>query len=182
MSGKKRMNTRSVALGAMLTALGVLFIYIGAITDVLDISLCAVASLILVFSLIEFGRGYAYMVFFATAILSSLLLPNKFAAMMYIFCGFYSIVKSSIEKNVTFISWILKILYINAVIAVSLLAAKYIFMLPDDGLWATVGLIVLGNIAFILFDIAVTRLITAYLAVLRHKYGIDKYLKRLKGK
>ncbi len=176
------MNTRSIALGAMLTSLGVLFIYLGAVTDILDLSLCALASLILVFALIEFGQSYAYMIYFATSVLSFLVVPNKFSAMLYLFCGLYSIVKSNIERLGTVISWVLKLAYVNAGIALSLLAAKFIFMLPDDGLMMNIGFAVLGNIALVLYDIAITRLITAYIYVFRRKLGIDKYIKKVKRK
>lgn len=182
MNGKRSINTREVALGAMLTALGVVLAYIGAVTEVLDLSLCAVASLITVFSLIEFGFRYAFMIYGATAILSFLLLPNKLTAMIYLFCALYSIIKANFERCSTVVSWILKLAYLNIIIVLGLFAAKFIFMLPDENVYTTLSLFAMGNVAFVLYDIAVTRLITAYLRVFRHRFGIDKYLKSVKRK
>lgn len=182
MSGRNNFNARELALGAMLIALSVVLAYIGAVTEVLDLSLCAIASLITVFAKIEFGTGYAYMVYGATSVLSFLLLPNKMTAFIYVFCALYSIIKANMEKCPTILSWVFKLLYVNVVAVAGFFAGKYLFMLPDETDVGLISLFLLGNAAFILFDIAITRLITAYARVFRHRLGIDKFLKSVKRK
>ena len=166
------------ALGAMLTALGVTMIYLGAVTDVLDLSMCALASFICVFALLEFGTGYAVTVSAATLLLSLMLLPSKIAAFEYALMAGYMILKPRIERLNRISAWCVKFVYINVSLALGLLAAKYVFMLPDDGLWLNIAFAVLGNVAFVLFDIACTRLIVLYVFRLRKRLNIEKYLKR----
>lgn len=180
MLNNRRAKTRRLSLGAMLVSLGTVLLYIGAVTDVLDLSLCAAASLIVVFALIEFGKAYAYTICAATAILSFLILPSKFASLMYLFASLYTIFKLYFEKPRRVISWLLKLLYFNAVMILCLLAAKYIFMLPDDGLAADIVLLLLGNAAFVLYDIAVSRLAVVYVFKLRKRFKLDRFLKGMR--
>lgn len=177
MSGRNSSKIRRISLGAMLTALGVVFLYLGAVTDVLDLTFAAAASLITVFAFLEFGRAYAYMILAATAVLSFTVLPSKVVALMYAASAFYTIIKADIEKLGKKLGWVLKLLYLNVVTAVLIWASKYIFMLPDDGTFFDVTLILLANAAFILYDIAVTRLAVFYVFKLRKKYKIDKFLR-----
>ncbi len=162
----------------MLTALGVTMIYLGAVTDVLDLSMCALASFICVFALLEFGAGYAVTVSAATLLLSLMVLPSKIAAFEYALMAGYMILKPRIERLDRIPAWCVKLVYINASLVLGLAAAKYIFMLPDDGTLLNVIFIAMGNIAFVLFDIACTKLIILYVYRLRKRLNIEKYLKR----
>ena len=87
------------ALGAMLTALGVVVIYLGAVTDVLDLSMCALASFICVFALLEFGTGYTR----ATYYYSDIILCREEADIITIITDTaampFSIQKSSVSKG-----------------------------------------------------------------------------------
>ena len=172
------MKTKITALGAMLTALGVTMMYLGAVTDVLDLSMCAFASFICTFALLEFGVGYALSVSTATLLLSLMLLPSKIVAFEYALMAAYMILKPRIERLDRIFAWLIKLLYINASLVLGLLAAKYVFMLPDDGIWINVAFVALGNVAFVLFDLACTKLIILYVYRLRKRLNIEKYLKR----
>lgn len=178
MSQNRSMNTKTTALGAMLVALSVVLLYIGSVTEILDLSLCAVASLVALFAHIEFGRRYALTVYSAAVLLSLLILPNKFAALAYAFMALYSIIKSAIDHLGRIASWIVKLAYFNAGLIFGVLLAKYIFLLPDEGMIAMISLFALGNAAFILFDIALSRLVLLYFFKLRTRLKIDKYIGR----
>lgn len=180
MNKKSRTNTRRLAFGAMLTALGVVLLYIGAVTDILDLTLCAAASLITVFAMLEFGRSYAYMIYASTAIIAFLILPSKFAAVAYACVSLYTIIKANIEKLSKAVAWLIKLLYFNVILTVGILAAKYVFMLPDEGIISDISLAVLGNAAFVLFDIAISKLIVLYAFTLRRRFKIDKYIARFR--
>ena len=162
----------------MLTALGVVMIYLGAVTDLLDLSACALASFICVFALLEFGTGYAVAVGTATMLLSLMVLPVKAAALEYALMAAYMILKPRIERLDRVFAWCVKLVYINASLVLGLAAAKYVFMLPDDGFWLNVAFVLLGNVAFVLFDLACTKLIILYVYRLRKRLNMEKYLKR----
>ena len=63
-------------------------------------------------------------------------------------------------------------LFMNAALTLVILVTRYVLTLPDAALDWTWLLYLLGNIAFVLFDIAMTRLITLYLLRWRRKLGI----------
>lgn len=161
----------------MLCALGVVLVYLGAITDILDLSLCAVVCLIVIFARIEVGKGFAYLVYAASALLSLVLCPQKFSAAAYAFMALYAVLKADIERLGRLLSWILKLAYFNLALTGAICAAKYLFAVPDLGsvpVW-----FVLGNVTFVLFDIALTKLITLYIIKFRQRLKIDKFLRKL---
>ena len=51
-----------------------------------------------------------------------------------------------------------------------------LFGIDEEGL--TLMLFVIGNVAFFMYDIAMTKLITYYLLGLRKKFRIEKYFKK----
>ena len=69
--------TRRLAVSAMLAALGVVLLWLGALVEVLDLSMAAIASMLAVFAVIEMSRRYAILVYAVTALLSLLLLPVR---------------------------------------------------------------------------------------------------------
>ena len=87
-------KTKIISLCSILTALGVALLWLGAVTDILDITFCFASSIIIVFAQIELGSKAALLIYAATGILSMILLPTKFAASAYLlFAGNYPIIK-----------------------------------------------------------------------------------------
>lgn len=152
---------------------------LGAFVEVLDLSAAAFAGIIVIMVTIELGGGSAAGVFAATGILSLLLLPARMPAIFYIlFGGWYPIVKERIERlRWRPLRWIIKLAALNAALAVAFVVAKYVLMLPDAVSDWTPLLFVAMNGVFILFDYALTQLITVYLLRLRGRLGIDKFFK-----
>ena len=78
----------------MMVALGVIILDIGSLIEVLDVSMAAIASLICILTVAEYGRIYAWMVFAATALAAMLVLPEKFTPSLYaLLLGYYPILK-----------------------------------------------------------------------------------------
>lgn len=164
-------RTRKVATCAMLTAIGVVVLYLGSLIEVLDISMAVIASLFAVVAVIEYGGGAPWGVYAATAVLSAVLLPSKLPAAMYIaFFGFYPIVKEKLEKlRSKTLSWVIKVVLMNVCLAALLLAVKWLMLDPEGTFVFEVIFIGLANVTFVVYDIALTRLITFYLVRLRPK-------------
>ncbi len=173
---KGRVKTKRLALGATLASLVTVLLYLGTVIEVLDLTLCACASLVIVLAVLELGRGFAYSVYATSLVLGLILVPNKFAVGAFAFIALYSILKSNIEALKRMWAWILKLLYFNAVLAAALLLAKLVFMLPGLDTFTLITLAASGNVAFVLFDIALTRLIMLYIYKLRSRLRIDKYV------
>ena len=70
-------QTKKVTLSAAVVALSILFLVLGAFVDVLDLSACALASLLVVFVYIEIGSPYTYLVWLATSLTAFLFLSGN---------------------------------------------------------------------------------------------------------
>ena len=150
-------------------------LYLGSMVEVLDISMAVIASLICVFAVIEYGKGYPWLIFSVTAILSLLLLPNKTPAVMYAaFFGFYPIIKEKLERLPGVISWLLKEIIFNVAFAIMAILVMFVFTIGEVAidLPYILGIVLLGELAFVLYDIAMTRLISLYIFKLRKRFKI----------
>ncbi len=156
----------------MLSALGVILLYAGSLFEVIDLSMAVIASLACVIAVIEYGKGAPWLVFGVTAVLSLVLLPNKTPAVMYaLFFGFYPILKEKFERCGRTRCWVLKEAVFNISLVLILLAMKFLLFLPDaipPAMYAVA--IALCEAIFILYDIALTRLISMYIYKIRSRF------------
>ena len=175
---EKSLRTKRVAVSGMMVALGVIILYLGSLIEVLDISMAAIASLLCIIAVIEYGRIYAVMVFGATALISMLLLPSKFPPALYtLLIGYYPILKEIIErigkkgfnKGASVIHWIIKIVFFNVALIAFALVAIYLLALPESAKWMQITMILLANATFVIYDVALTRLISTYIFRLRSR-------------
>ena len=168
-------RTRTLTVCAMMSALGVVALYIGSIIEVIDISMAVIASLFVIFTVIEYGGAAPWAVYAVTGVLSAVLLPNKFPAAMYIlFFGFYPILKEKIEKlDSRACQWVIKEAVFNVCLIILMLLARWLLFFESDIMtiiWAV--FFILANGTFVIYDIALTRLISLYIFKLRHKFRI----------
>ncbi len=183
-------KTKKLTLGAILAAMGVVLLLIGALIEVLDLSMAALASFFCIFAVIEMGKGYPWMIYAVTGILAIVLMPQSIGGWFYLlFFGYYPIVKEKFEKLFKPLAWGLKLLIFNAVITVYILILYFIFfgeyelLLNEfssifngsvaNGVIMAVFYVIL-NLIFAIYDIALTRLITLYLLKLRKKFRFLK--------
>ena len=164
-------NTKKLTFSAVLSALAVAIMYIGAMLEVLDLSTAAVASICVMLILTELGMKYAFLSYACIGVLSFLILPTKYAAIMFIgFLGFYPMAKAFFERKFTgFVCLILKFALLNVCIFLMLLVVRYVMV---EALWFEIMVLVLANIVFVVFDVALTRLLRAYVFVWRKKLKI----------
>ena len=163
----------------MLCALGVVVLCLGSIVDVLDLSSAALASMIIIMAMVEFGTGWATLIYGATGILGLVLLPVKTPALLYlVFAGYYPIIKLKIEKLGKIVSYIVKVTLFNIALTAVILICKYVLLIPDEIMGAVYLLYIVGNVTFIVYDIALGRIILVYAYYLRDKLKIGKFLKK----
>ena len=161
-------RTKKLTLVAVLAALGTVLLLLGRFLEVLDLSVAALASFLVIFVLIEMGRGWAVALWLVTSALSLLLAPSG-APLLYAALGLYPLLKAVYERLPSFLEWGLKLLTCAAVLTVYVVLAKYVLMLPDailDGVYLGVFL-ALAAAVFVLYDIALTRAILYYQLRLR---------------
>lgn len=171
-------ETRVMALCAILSALGVILLYMGALIEVIDLSMAVLASLIVIVLVVERGGAYPWMIYAVTSVLSLLLVPNKSPAIVYTcFMGFYPILKEKLERIRTpLVRLLLKLAIFNASMVLIWFAAQMILGGIALGMSAAVALVLL-NAIFVFYDYALSVMITAYLRVWRKKLRIDRFFK-----
>lgn len=175
---KSTHKTRTLALSAMFTALGVAILYMGCFIEVMELTVAAVASILILLAVIEMGKSTATLVWLATSILAFLLLPTKFIALEYaFFIGSYPLVKAVTDRMPRVLSWILKLLFVNLALGLLVVVGHYIFGYPIESAWMLVATFLLATVTGVIFDIALTRLVTLYLERLRRVLRIDRMLK-----
>ena len=169
-------KSKKIALCAILSAFSVLMLFVGAVFDVLSMTMVAIASMFVVVVMIEVGDLYPFLTWGVTSALSMILLPNKLPAILYLlFGGLYPIAKERFERLHYVIAWILKLSYINTALIFVVIATRYIFYLNDSSVDFTVPFILLGNLALILYDIALSKIILLYIVKIRHHMGLKNY-------
>ncbi len=146
-----------MALGGVLAALAVVIMAMGTLIPVATY-VCPVLCMIIgkvVLSLC--GKRIAWDWYGAVAILGLLLAPDKEAAAVYAFLGYYPIVKPTLDGKK--LPWLWKGLLFNVSVLVLYWLLMHLFGLEqitrefsDLGMAMTAVLLVLGNLVFFLLD------------------------------
>lgn len=161
-----------MTLAAIVSALGVVALTLGAFVQVLDISMAVIASVFVIFAVIELRGPYPYLVYAVTSVLSILLLPNKSPALIYLlFAGYYPILKAIFEGKLRPVfAWILKFVVFNIALGAAVGLALWLFASEiSPQLMQYWWLIFLLEPIFLVYDIALTRLISIYMLRLRSR-------------
>ena len=171
------MQVKYLTVSAMLCALGVVILGLGAVIEVLDITVAVIASLLTVYAVIEIGGAYPWLIWIVTSIIALLLLPLKTPVLFYAFLtGYYPILKQKIERRMARLpAWATKM----GVLALSLVVIWGVMrlFLPDlletSGGWMVIAATLLLSVfCFVLYDICLTKLITVYFVRLQKRFRI----------
>lgn len=172
MSAKK--NTKRLTVSAMVSALSVTILYLGSFIEVLDLTMAVTASIFSAVMVIEYGKGTPWSVFGVTSLLSLILLGQKLPALMYaLFFGYYPIIKEYVERiRSKLISWTVKLLIFTFATALLLLLTRLFVPTAEvpAGTFMTTLFVILSALMLILYDIALTRIISYYILKLRQRF------------
>ena len=127
----------------------------------LELALPAISGLFVAVIVIEVDKKWALGVWAAVSLLSLTVVPNKESAIIYtVFFGYYPVLKAVLEsKTPRAVEYIIKILTFSDFL----------------GKWAIPAIAILGIITFLLYDYALSKLITFY--CLRLSKRLRKILK-----
>ncbi|MBR0302404.1 MAG: hypothetical protein IJQ80_00985 [Clostridia bacterium] len=168
---------KSVALSGILSALCFVIMYIGAVTDILDLSVVVLSALIVVVAVIELGGRYPWMIWLVASILCMLFLPRKDIALEFVlFGGVYPMIKSLVERLPVVLAWILKLAYFNAVFTAWFFLSVRFFGIGTDVIGVKLGTVayLAANAFFIFTDVCFSFMISAYMTRLRKKFKFGK--------
>ncbi|MBR3620603.1 MAG: hypothetical protein IKN56_03775 [Clostridia bacterium] len=157
------------AIGGIVASLSLVLMISVAVVPFLTYALPAIAGAMMIFAVIEIDKKWAFGIYAAVAILGNFLVPDKEVAVMYLaFFGYYPILKSLIESKCSrVIEWVLKLASFLSTIVISyFLMIKFMGVTIDEfdtwGKWAIPILLGMGTFAFVIYDMALTRLVLLY--------------------
>lgn len=146
-----------MALGGVMAALAVVVMCMGGLIPVATFVCPMVCMVLLVTVMDRCGNRVAWAWYGAVAILSLLLGPDKEAAAVFAFLGYYPILKPKMDRLP--LKWLWKLLYFNAAILVMywlllnvIGMAELVEEFAELGTVMTAVMLVLGNVTFILLD------------------------------
>lgn len=159
----------------IVSALSIVFLLLGSLLDVFDITMVVIASALLMV-VYEEMRYKAFFVYAITLTLALLICPNKLIAIEYAIFAIYPILRPLTNMLGKVFSVILRLLYsLLASSGISLLI-HYVFM-PLEPLWFVICYFVVNVVIFILFDICLKRFSTYYYFKLRKQLRIDRFFR-----
>lgn len=160
---KKKTPAGQMALGGVLGALAVVIMSLGTLIPVMTYVCPMACALLLEVVRLTCGQRVAWAWYGAVAILGLLLSPDKEAAALYAFIGYYPIVKPKMDGKK--LSWLYKGVLFNGCIVL-----MYFFLLRILGMEALAEefrelggimllvLLLLGNVTFFLLDRLLSKL------------------------
>ena len=167
-------NTKKITVSSILVALGAVVMAIGSLFEVLDLSVCVLASLIVVFIYIEIGSPYTWLVWLCTSLVTFLVFPGKPIWLNYfILFGIYPILKAYIEKLPRPLWLPIKLVYINCVIWIMFFLMEVIFLTPlfeAEYFWLRAVLYAFANVAFVAYDMFLAVAARIYFGKFRQKF------------
>lgn len=174
---KSKSRASVVALCGVLAALAVALMFLGGVIPFAAIACPVLASLVLIPVYAENGKKWGFLWYVAVTVLGLLLAPDKEAAILFAFFGYYPMLKKRIGRlPKKWIKWLVKLLYVNAAILAAY--SLMIFVFRMDAVSADFAqleryllavFMVLSNVSFVLYDILIDRIEILYHVRIRPK-------------
>ena len=150
-------QAKSVALGGMLAALALVIMCLGGLIPVATY-VCPVLCIILLSFVLQLcGRRLAWAWYAAVMLLCLFMAPDKEAAVIFAFLGYYPMVKTKLDKWP--VSWLWKLFLFNVMIFLAYSVLIYLLGIDQVvseyrqlGFWLTAITLFLGNLCLFLLD------------------------------
>ncbi len=161
-------NTVKTALGGMCIGLSAALMMLSSVIPFLTYAIPAMAAILVMFMRIECDWKWGLGVYFGTAIVSALVVPEKEAVAIYIaLIGYYPLLKTLFDKLPKIVGYIVKAVFFVGVTVATYYIIMHVFGISTELLEDTQGfmiplLVVLGLAAFIMYDIAIEKLEISY--------------------
>lgn len=161
-------NVKKLAVASVLSALAAVLLIVGSVFDIIDLTICAFASFTVIIAVIELNVKYAFAVYGVASLLSIIFIPMRTAPIYFaFFLGYYPILKYALAKTNRAISWLVKLSAFNTSIILMFTFFKSLFGLNDVKQTYIILLFVCANIFFVVYDYALSGIITLYIVKFR---------------
>lgn len=153
----RRKNIHSIALGGILAAVAMVIMCLGGLIPVATFICPLLCTVTGYFVLRRCGKRIAWAWFGTVSILSVLLAPDKEAAAVYCFLGYYPYIKPIFARHK--LGWAGKLLLFNGAVTVMYSLLIHLFGMTellqensDLGILGLALMLLLGNATFFLLD------------------------------
>ena len=150
-------DAKAVALGGMLAALALVIMCLGGLIPVATYVCPMLCMLLLAFVLGLCGKRIAWAWYSAVMLLCLLMAPDKEAAVVFAFLGYYPILKPRIDRMP--LRWLWKFLLFNGMIGFAYTVLIYLLGVDqvvsefrELGIWLTGITLLLGNVCLFVLD------------------------------
>lgn len=165
-----------MALCGILAALALVMMFLGGVVPFATIACPVLASLVLIPVYIECGQKWGWLWFVAVAALAAFAAPEKESAILFVFFGYYPMLKKYFGRLPKVLKYLSKLLYLNVAVFAAYYLMLHVFGLSAvvedfEGmkLWMLALMLVLANITFFVYDKLIDRIEVAYHVRLRPK-------------
>ncbi len=164
-------HTGKIAVGGIISALALAVMFLSWF-PYLTYAVPAIAGVILIVIVIEIDFKWAMLVYGVISVLSLFMMETDAKIMFIFFFGYYPIIKFKIDKiKQPVFKWISKIVVFNVAVILAYCVIIYIFQVPFEemgafGKWTAAVMLGVGNIAFVIYDMAIGEMIFQYMRVL----------------
>lgn len=174
----RKQTSRRVALCGVLAAMMIVVMLLGTIIPLSTYACPALAGVISIPVIWEFGAPTGGLLYAAVSILSLLLTPDKEAALLFaLLLGWYPILRPKLQHlRQRPLRIILKLVIFNLAICLVYALLLFVFTSPDLQAEAAgytlpllMGTLVLGNVTFFVYDLLLARVSNLYVYRLRPK-------------
>lgn len=153
----RRNSAANIALGGVLASLAVTITCLGGLIPAATFVCPMISMLILSVVLKRCGNRIAWAWYGVVAILGCLLSPDKEAAAVFTFLGYYPILKPKLDALP--LKWLWKALYFNVAILLMYWLLMHVFGMAallqefeEMGTVLTLATLLMGNVTFFLLD------------------------------
>lgn len=158
-----RKSASAIALGGVMAALAVVIMCLGGIIPIATYVCPMLCAIILSFVLAITGKRIAWAWYVAVSILSLLLGPDKEAAAVFVFLGYYPIIKPWLDRRKVPVLW--KFAVFNGAILILYSLLIYLFRMDqviqefrELGMVLTLVTLLMGNGVLFMLDTLLGRL------------------------
>lgn len=158
-----------VAFCGMAAAISAVLLFLTGVIPIGRTGLAAIAGLVLIAVVAEFGQAWAWPVYVAVSLLGGLLAAYKQAVLAYILIfGCYPILKAVIENRTKkTVGFLLKLVFFNAAAVLDFLVCTALLGVPKSsyhifGMNVPWVLLLAANFVFLVYDYALSLLAAGY--------------------
>ena len=159
------MSAKSLALGGVLAALATVLLMLGSVIPGATYACPLLASSLLVPLLAALPKRLCLGWYAVVSVLAVLLCPDRETAFVFVFLGWYPVAKPGLDRLPRLLRVPVRLLVFNLCVAALYALLIWVFQLQalveearETGAVLLAVLILLGNVAFLLFDRVLARL------------------------